>query len=207
MEVMKVTDDAFRRYGRVVEGLDTDALCRVLTEHIPCGEEVAYEPSVEVLESLDVKGDLEDRVFGGMPVEIGYCSGKNDKLNALEYHLSSEINVGDGPFILLVGRREDITVDGKYDTSLVEAFLVPAGVAVEMYATTLHYAPVNSEGFRVAVVLPKGTNTDYAPGERKELVDEMLFARNKWLIAHPDAQISGAVNGLVGENITVEYKN
>ena len=34
--------------------------------------------------------------------------------------------------------------------------------------------------------------------------DPLLVARNKWLIAHEDAKIEGAFNGLKGENISVE---
>ena len=32
---------------------------------------------------------------------------------------------------------------------------------------------------------------------------DFLTAVNKWLIAHEDAEIEGAVNGLKGENITI----
>src|SRR5699024_12860421 len=43
-----------------------------------------------------------------------------------------------------------------------EAFLVPAGTMIEVYATTLHYAPCSAQekGFRCVVILPKGTNTE-----------------------------------------------
>ena len=206
MEIKRVTDAEFSKYGRVVEGLDTTEPIKVLEEQTPCGENVEYVPSVAVLEELSIKHELEDRIYGGIPVQIGYCNGVNNMLNALEYHLSSEINVGADDFILLVGKREDIAKDGSYDTGLVEAFVVPKGMAVEMYATTLHYAPVNGKGFRVVVVLPEGTNTDFAPDARKETIDKMLFARNKWLVAHPEAEIDGAFNGLTGENIKVEYE-
>ena len=40
--------------------------------------------------------------------------------------------------------QKSIQEDFTYDTSKVEAFLVPAGTAVEIYATTLHYAPFPS---------------------------------------------------------------
>ena len=65
--------------------------------------------------------------------------------------------------VLLLGAEQDIQADYTYDTSLVEAFLVPAGTVIEVYATTLHYAPCTAEGesgFRCVVVLPAGTNTD-----------------------------------------------
>ena len=34
--------------------------------------------------------------------------------------------------------------------------------------------------------------------------DGLLTAKNKWLIAHEEAQIPGAFCGLVGENITLK---
>ena len=106
---------------------------------------------------------------------------------------------------MLWGSQQDITDDFTYDTSKMEAFLIPAGTAVECYATTLHYAPCNVNGnrFKVVVVLPKGTNTDIEKGTEYTPEDQLLFARNKWLIGHKDAAIEGAYNGLVGENLKI----
>ena len=98
-------------------------------------------------------------------------------------------------------------LDG-YDTAAVKAFKVPTGVPVEVFATTLHYAPCHvseAEGFRVAVVLPRGTNTA-APGAKPmNEEDTWLTARNKWLLAHPDSNEAkkGAHIGLKGVNIDI----
>ena len=65
------------------------------------------------------------------------CNGKNDTLNAVEYHRSSEINIACSDLVLLLGMEQDINrPDNTYDTAQMEAFLVPQGVAVELYATT-----------------------------------------------------------------------
>ncbi len=135
------------------------------------------------------------------------CWGRNTKLNCLEYHRDSEINIGTDDFILLLALRSQIR-DGKLDTSLVKAFRVPAGTAVEVFATTLHYAPCHTDaqkGFRVAIVLPKGTNTDKPAIQVKDPEDRLLFACNKWLLAHKDAPEAGqgAYIGLTGENIDI----
>ena len=37
--------------------------------------------------------ELQKKGYGELPIQIGYCNGKNYKLNALEYHRSSEIDV------------------------------------------------------------------------------------------------------------------
>lgn len=126
----------------------------------PVPDGVVYEPSVEVLEKLPVKTEIQNVVYGEMPIQIGYCNGHNQLLNALEYHRDSEINVAATDAVLMLGSLQDVEADFTYDTAKVEAFLVPAGTAVEVYATTLHYAPCDEDGtgFQVAIILPKGTN-------------------------------------------------
>ena len=159
-------------------------------------------PSVEAMEMLPEAESFRNRAFGGLPIQIGYCNGDNRKLNAMEYHRSSEIDIAVTDLILLLGAQQDIEADFTYDTSLVEAFFVPAGTAVELYATTLHYAPCTAVpgGFRCVVILPAGTNTelDFPAGKAGE--DRLITARNKWLIAHEEAGIEGAFCGLRGEN-------
>lgn len=205
MKIQKVTDPAFRKYGQVLEGYDFTGLIKEI-KHTPVPEDVIYVPSVEELEALDIMKDLQNKGYGGLPVQIGYCNGHNKKLNAVEYHRNSEINVAVTDLVLLIGHQQDIEPDHTYDTSKIEAFLVPAGTGIEVYATTLHYAPchVNEGGFQCVVVLPKGTNTDLTFQTEKTGEDSLMTAKNKWLIAHEDAKIAGAFNGLKGENITID---
>ena len=205
MKIKKVTDPAFRKYGQVLEGYDFTGLIKEM-KHTPVPEDVIYVPSVEELEALDIMKDLQNKGYGGLPVQIGYCNGHNKKLNAVEYHRNSEINVAVTDLVLLIGHQQDIEPDHTYDTSKIEAFLVPAGTGIEVYATTLHYAPchVNEGGFQCVVVLPKGTNTDLTFQTEKTGEDSLMTAKNKWLIAHEDAKIAGAFNGLKGENITID---
>lgn len=205
MKIQKVTDPAFHKYGQVLEGYDFTGLIKEM-KHTPVPEDVIYVPSVEELEALDIMKDLQNKGYGGLPVQIGYCNGHNKKLNAVEYHRNSEINVAVTDLVLLIGHQQDIEPDHTYDTSKIEAFLVPAGTGIEVYATTLHYAPchVNEGGFQCVVVLPKGTNTDLTFQTEKMGEDSLMTAKNKWLIAHEDAKIAGAFNGLKGENITID---
>lgn len=104
--------------------------------------------------------EIEKVFYGELPIQIGYCNGHNVLLNAVEYHRSSEINLAATDAVLILGSEADVTDDFTYETSKMEAFRIPAGTAVEVYATTLHYAPchVDDAGFQVAVILPKGTN-------------------------------------------------
>ena len=207
MTIESVFDPAFAPYGKVLEGYDTAALLETLQKVTPVPEGVEYVPSQPELEALPIAGQLSVNAYGGMPIQLGWCNGHNTKLNCLEYHRDSELNCGAQDFILLLA-REDEMERGMLDTAKVKAFRVPAGALVEVYATTLHYAPCSAAsgtGFQVVVVLPRGTN-----GPKPDLTplngeDETLTACNKWLLAHPDSDEAkgGAKVGLRGENIDI----
>ena len=121
----------------------------------------------------------------------------------MEYHKSSEINIANEDFILVLGERKDI-IDGKYDLSKVELFLVPKRTTIEIYATTLHYCPISSgdSKFNMLVVLPLGTNV----GRKESQLEPMLRCTNKWLICHEDSREArnGAYVGLIGNEVMVE---
>lgn len=208
IKVCSIGDTEFAKYGRVVSGFDCSELLEKLKNTPKPKDGTVYVASDPELEKLDVFKKLTEEEFGGLPIELGYCNGVNRKLNALEYHRSSEINIAADDLILLLGSLCDVDPEKyTYDTSLVEAFLVPAGTAVELYATTLHFAPcsVGENGFRDAVVLPRDTNLPLEAEPKKENEAKLLFARNKWLIAHAESGLDkdGGFVGLVGENITL----
>lgn len=204
LTIYPVTDERFQKYGRVIDDYNGDALFTAM-EQTPLPDDVIYVPSDSNLETLPIMKQFQDGVYGGLPIQIGYCNGNNHLLNAVEYHRSSEINVAITDLILLIGMQQDISKDFTYETSKIEAFLVPAKTMVEVYATTLHYAPCNANdgGFRCVVVLPKDTNLELQVKPKDAKEDVLLTARNKWLIAHDDAKIEGAFVGLVGENLSV----
>ena len=208
MQIFSIYDSKFRPYGKVLANYDTTSLINTMNA-IPLPESgTAYESSLPVLEAIGIYGEFQNNAYGGMPIQLGMCWGRNTKLNCLEYHRDSEINVGTGDFILLLAKQDEIE-SGKLDTAKVKAFKVPAGVPVEIYATTLHYAPCHvneADGFRVAVILPRGTNTSAPGAAPKNKDDKWLTARNKWLLAHPESieAANGAYVGLVGENIDIK---
>jgi len=207
MDIFNINDSKFKKYGRVIKGYDSSELIKEMAE-LPLPNDVVYVAAEPKLESLKIFEEIQNREFGGLPIQLGYCNGNNVLLNAVEYHRSSEINIAATNLILLLGSQQDIDSEQfTYDTSLIEAFFIPAGSMIEVYATSLHYAPCNAGkvGFRCAVVLPRGTNL---PLETKQHLfeDRLLFAKNKWLIAHPETDLGqqGAFVGLIGKNIMVE---
>ena len=207
MRILPVSDASFQNYGQVLPGYDVKELLETLDRVSPLPEGTAYVPEQAELMALPIAKELADNAYGGMPIQIGWCNGHNTKLNCLEYHRDSELNVGVKDFILLLSKREDL-VNGELDTSKVVAFRCPAGTLIEVYATTLHYAPCNAAkdaGFKTIVVLPKGTNLEKPEITVKNAEDEILWASNKWLLAHAESAeaAQGAKVLLKGENIDI----
>ena len=210
MKIYSVNDPEFKPYGRVVTGLEAakaEILQALATTPLPeATDYVAEEP---VLQELPAMVEVSEHLFGGMPVQLGWCNGHNTKLNCLEYHRASEFNLGARDFVLLLAKREQI-VDGKLDTAQVKAFRAPAGTLVEVYATTLHYTPcmVDDGGFQVMVALPAGTN-----GPRPEAAADMPAAgdsycywkADKWVLCHADSPkaAEGGYVGLTGKNLDI----
>ena len=207
MKILPVTDPSFQNYGQILTGYDVKELLETLDRVTPLPEGTAYVPEQPELMALPIEKELRNNAYGGMPIQIGWCNGHNTKLNCLEYHRDSEFNLGTEDFILLLAKQDEIT-DSVLDTANVKAFRVPKGVLVEVYATTLHYAPCHTDaakGFRVMVALPMGTNTDKPAIENATEQDTLLWARNKWLLAHPESSeaAQGAYVGLEGANIDI----
>ena len=208
MKIYSVNDPEFKSYGRVVTGLEAakaEILAALASTPLPAATDYVAED--ERLQELPAAVEVSEHLFGGMPCQLGWCNGHNTYLNCLEYHRDSEFNLGTEDFILLLARMEDIE-DGKLDTAKVKAFRAPAGTLVEVYATTLHYAPCHvdaDKGFRVLVALPKGTNTAKPGIQNNGGDDPLLWACNKWLLAHAESTEAkaGAYVGLVGENIHI----
>ena len=208
MKVYSVFDPDFKPYGQVVTGLEEDVreiLSALAATPLPDG--VSYVPTDPALQELPAAMSISEHCFGGMPVQLGWCNGYNTKLNCLEYHRDSEFNLGTEDFILLLAKQDEIE-NGILNTVKVRAFKVPAGTLVEVYATTLHYAPCHCDpnnGFRVLVALPWLTNTERPETGNKTAEDFILTARNKWLLAHPESDEAkgGAKVGLTGKNIDI----
>ncbi len=205
LDIRPVTDSTFAPYGRIVSDDGIPALVDYLKENTPIPEGSQYVANDPEAEKLPVYDSLRRRWFGMQDIQIGWCNGTNLKLNALEYHASIEINIAAGDTVLLLARLCECR-NGTLDTRAVRGFYLASGQAVALESSTLHFAPcaVDDEGFRVAIVLPRGTNTAL---EARDAADQPLWMVNKWLLAHHDASHlvdAGAFIGLTGEFLTLK---
>ena len=211
VSVYSVFDDAFKTYGKVVDGFDFSGPVDYMIHEtdIPTENNI-YLPSDEELEKFEVFQSVKNVFYGEMPIQVGYCNGKNSTYNGFEYHKGSEINIAVTDFMLVLGHVWQIE-NNKFYVGNEKVFYVPEGVAVELYQTTLHLSPCKccDGGFKNIVILPKGTNTPLGERERSNNSEStLLLQKNKWVIAHKDREPlikQGAFAGLIGENKELKY--
>ena len=201
IKIYSVKDKEFCPFGTIYDDFDSSALVEAALKGVKMPENGTNY--LEVLDCLDTHPDavkVRNRLAGQTNAQIGICWGHNQFLDALEYHNASEIVIAATPAVLLLADRRDMK-NGRLNTNTVKAFLLEKGDTVEIYATSLHYAPCEANGtFNCIIVLPRGTN---APLEAGEKPAPYLFAKNKWLLAHEDNKSlleQGAFPGLYGTN-------
>lgn len=227
VKVYSVFDEMFKKFGRIHPGHDLSELITYMEENTTIPEEGnVYVPSVEPMELTHIARTIKGVIYGGMPIQIGYCNGRNSTYNGFEYHKCSEINIAVTDMMLVLGLSTDIK-NYHYNNDDATVFFVPKGTMIEMYQTTLHLSPIKvcDEGFKDVVILSEGTNTPLSPKEKKErdsimnnianrnvedkdVETTLLLARNKWVIAHPDRKPlidQGAYPGIIGDNKELYY--
>lgn len=212
VEIHSVTDKCFESYGRVVTGYDFSDMITYMERETQIPENGnVYYPSVEAMEACPAFKVIENQLYGGMPVQIGYCNGRNSTYNGFEYHKGSEINIAVTDFMLVLGHTWLIN-EKTYRVEDAEVFFAEKGTVIEMYQTTLHLSPckVSDEGFKDIVILPRGTNTPLEElHQAHDGENELLLQKNKWVIAHPEREPlikQGAYPGLLGANKELFYK-
>jgi hypothetical protein len=84
--IRDIRDPYFASYGRIVNGFDMSEAHAYMENHTDIPESGnIYKASVSELEELPVRKEIEAICYGSMPIEIGYCNGRNTTYNGFEY--------------------------------------------------------------------------------------------------------------------------
>jgi len=211
-QIRSLDDPLFKFFGKVLNIQDFPSVIRYMksSTEMPDSANIYIAHDSDFEKSISNKDVFHD-VFADMPLQFGYVNGFNNKLNALEYHKSSEINVAITPLVLMLGLQKDI-FNQTYDSKNVAVFYIPENTAIELYPRVLHFSPlrVQDQGFKCAVILPYGTNMNFVIPKLSSHEENLyLFKTNKWLFAHQENQRMiqlGAYQGLTGSNYEILYK-
>ncbi len=206
--IASVFDQNFKKFGTIHKKFKNDKLIGYL-DQIEMQDDIKYVADLPEMRK-EMSSELDPMlasIYAGMEVRVGHCCGRNNKLNALEYHQGSELYVNGTDMVMLLGLDHHIDwPGGTYDSSLIEAFYAPRGLTIELKGGCMHFVPVNvypEQGINVIVALIADTNSpiDFKAGRGE--ADKLIIAKNTWFIAHPDykaAREAGQHLGIEGEN-------
>jgi len=200
IHIYSVHDEAFKAYGRVIDA-DTAVFSKTAEAAVAFPAEGSqYMASLPQLEALPETAALNEAYCGQLDEQWGLCLGHSNQLNALEWHTCNELNIAVRELVLLLAKRSDMDENNRLDANKIKAFYLAQGEMVEVYSDTLHFCPceVTKDGFSCIVGLQRGTNLPLE--DRKQGI---LWAKNKWLLAHEDNSslvARGGFPGIYGEN-------
>ena len=130
VKILRIEDPSFCHFGSLHSGAPLDVASTYAREHTVIGESVVYEARVAGLEEEEtLLAWLTWRIYGGMRVQLGWCYGRNQSLDGLEYHKGNEVIIAITDLLLLLGHYDDIQWQPQpsYDSARIKAFYVPQG--------------------------------------------------------------------------------
>lgn len=209
-EILDVTAPEFADFGVVYHQYDQDFEEIVTTmAEFPIPETGSgYVTSNPKLEALPVIQQMARDVYAGMPTQAGQTIGHSNSFSAIEYHTCSELNVMLDDVILVLGHRQDLERKGTFNPHTDgKIFFIPRGTVVELFNDTLHYAPieVTTAGFKVLVILEKGTNEELPAGF--VTTNPRIVKQGKFQLVHEsrtDKIAQGAQVGVSGSLIKLQ---
>ena len=207
VKIHDVGEKGFSRYGRI---LSYDA--RAVIDHLAKEEAVfsklpkaRYVTDRADLHDFPLFSTIQKEIYGELAIQVGVVQGRNQYATGTEFHQGSEVNIAVTDCLLVLGDRAVLVANGSVDISQMEVYFVKKGTLLEIYDSTLHYTPIETDanGFSLVVVLIEGTNTDIDAE-----AGSMLTKKNKWYVCHASQTQKieqGAVAGLTGALLKIEH--
>ena len=194
-----VFDEKFSRYGEVVNQFDFTGGVELM-KGVQVDKGIKQTESARELECRKVFEEVQEKLFNGKEIQVGWCLGHNHKINMVEYHKTCQLFITASDCVMFFGEKKNMEFNQVYNTKYMEGFFIPKGTALKINPEVLHCTPcnINSYGFKVISVNVRHTNEplEIQTGDRK---DRTLFANR-------EAGVEGAFCGLKGDTIAVYQK-
>jgi len=202
-----VDDPKFDGYGKLHWDVDPTEFVTAMQESFDgtMSDTAVYEPVVDELQDHPFVSQIQDLVYGGEPVQVGWVYGLNNSLDQLEYNGVPVTLIPANDMVMFLGAKDKLnSTDWTYATKDTQAFFIPDHAIVELLPDTFRSLPIpaiSEEGYLVAVITPAGVGLeDASPGEG---IDQALVSNDRWIFAFADNP-SGYFAGLTGSNTSIE---
>jgi hypothetical protein len=201
-----VDDPKFEEFGAAHWELDPADFVEAVRSEFKgqLGEHAVYEPRVESLQDHPFVAQIQETIYNGEPVQVGWVYGNNTDLDYLELNEAAVTLVTVENSVLFVGSKAKLDTSAwTYDANDTAAFYVPANSVISLKPETLHSAPVRvseEAGALTAVIVPEGLGVEPAsPGQG---MDQALVSNGRWVFAFPGLE-AGFYEGMTGSNKSI----
>ena len=202
-----VDDPKFEAFGTAHWDLDATAFTQAMKSAFKgqMDTTAVYEPQVAALQDDPLVAQIQEKIYNGDPVQVGWIYGKNPSLDYLEYNGKPVTLVTTEPVVLFLGDKAKLdAATWKFDVGNTTAFYIPANAVVTINPEVLRSAPIriaDGTGQLTAVILPEGVGV--GPASPGSGMDQALVATDRWIFALPGVP-GGYYEGLTGKNKTIE---
>jgi hypothetical protein len=201
-----VDDPKFDEFGAAFWELDPADFVEAMRAEFSgqMGDQAVYEPVVEALQDHPLVAEIQEMIYNGEPVQVGWVYGNNANLDYLELNEAPVTLITAENAVLFVGSKANLDQTAwTFDVKNANAFYIPANSVVSLKPETLHSAPVRvseETGVLTAVIVPEGLGAEtVSPGSG---MDQALVSNNRWIFAFPGV-MNGLFEGLTGSNKSI----
>jgi hypothetical protein len=161
-----IDEDSFAAFGTTHWELDSSQFTQAMLDAFDgqMGEEAVYEPVVDSLQDDPFVAQVQDVIYGGEPVQVGWIYGNNSNLELMYHSTVSATLVPAYNIILFTGSTADVdAASGTLDSKDANGYFSPPGAVIEMGPDSLFSIPIRAikqVGQLTAVIVPQGTELE-----------------------------------------------
>lgn len=159
-----VDEKSFEEFGSPHWELDPSEFTQAMADAFDgeMGEESVYEPAVDALQNDPFVAQVQDTIFGGGPVQVGWVYGNTGDLELMYHTPVSATLITANDVVLFAGANDEAT-GGSVDSKNTSAYFTPHNSVIEMGPGSLFSIPVRAikeSGQITAVIVPQGAELE-----------------------------------------------
>ena len=161
-----VDEETFDAFGSPHWELDPSDFTQTLLAAFDgeMSEESVYEPVVEALQDDPFIAQIQEVIYGGEPVQVGWIYGNTGDLELMYQTTVSATLVPANDIMLFAGLEGDLdTASGTIDSKNTDPYFTPHNSVIEMSPGSLFSIPIRAikeSGQLTAVIVPQGVELE-----------------------------------------------
>ncbi len=161
-----VDEPSFDSFGASHWELDPSEFTQAMLDAFDgeLGEEVVYEAEVGALQDHPFIAQVQDAIYEGEPVQVGWVYSNNGDLEIMHNNAVSVTLIPANDVVIFVGASSDIDeAAGAFATKDASAYYTPHNSVIEVGPETLYSFParvIKESGQLTAIIVPEGVELE-----------------------------------------------